>query len=53
MTVLFACLVEAYVGKLYPRGGKVTLVQWPYADGKNEQASDACLKACRPAQAMK
>ncbi|MFM1926213.1 MAG: Leucine, isoleucine, valine-, threonine-, and alanine-binding protein precursor [Pseudomonadota bacterium] len=43
----------AYVGKLDLRGGKGTMVQWRYADGKNYQPTDAYVKARRPADAMK
>jgi branched-chain amino acid transport system substrate-binding protein len=43
----------AYVGKLDQRGGKGTMVQWRYADGKNYQPTDAYVKARRPADAMK
>ena len=43
----------AYVGKLDQRGGKGTMVDWRYADGKNYQPSDAYIKARRPADAMK
>jgi branched-chain amino acid transport system substrate-binding protein len=43
----------AYVGKLDQRGGKGTMVQWRYADGKNYQPSDAYVKARRPAEAMR
>ena len=42
----------AYVGKLDQRGGKGTMVQWRYADGKNYQPSDAYVKTRRPAAAM-
>jgi branched-chain amino acid transport system substrate-binding protein len=43
----------AYVGLLDLRGGKGTMVQWRYADGKNHLPSDAYVKARRPAAAMK
>ena len=43
----------AYVGKLDQRGGKGTMVQWRYADGKNYQPTDAYVKSRRPAEAMK
>jgi len=43
----------AYVGKLDVRGGKGTMVQWRYADGKAYQPTDAYVKARRPAEAMK
>lgn len=43
----------AYVGKLDQRGGKGTMVQWRYADGKNYLPTDAYVKARRPADAMK
>ncbi len=43
----------AYVGKLDVRGGKGTMVEWRYADGKNFLPSDAYVKARRPAAAMK
>jgi branched-chain amino acid transport system substrate-binding protein len=41
----------AYVGVLDQRGGKGTMVQWRYADGKNYQPSDAYVTARRPAAA--
>ena len=43
----------AYVGKLDVRGGKGTMVEWRYADGKNFLPSDAYVRARRPAAAMK
>ncbi len=43
----------AYVGKLDVRGGKGTMVQWRYADGRNYQPSDSYVRNRRPAQAMK
>ena len=43
----------AYVGKLDQRGGKGTMVDWRYADGKHYQPSDAYVKARRPAEASK
>jgi branched-chain amino acid transport system substrate-binding protein len=43
----------AYVGKLDVRGGKGTMVQWRYADGKAYQPTDSYVKARRPADAMK
>ncbi len=42
----------AYVGKLDQRGGKGTMVQWRYADGKSYMPSDAYVKARRPASAI-
>ena len=42
----------AFVGKLDQRGGKGTMVQWRYADGKDYMPSDAYVKARRPAAAM-
>ena len=42
----------AYVGKLDQRGGKGTMVQWRYADGKDYQPSDAYVKTRRLAAAM-
>ncbi len=41
----------AYVGKLDLRGGKGTMTEWRYADGKNYQPTDAYVKARRPAEA--
>ncbi len=41
----------AYVGKLDLRGGKGTMTEWRYADGKNYQPGDAYVKARRPAEA--
>ncbi len=43
----------AFVGKLDVRGGKGTMTQWRYADGKNYQPTDAYVKSRRPAEAMK
>ena len=43
----------AYVGQLDQRGGKGTMVQWRYADGKAYMPADAYVKARRPADAMK
>ncbi len=43
----------AYVGKLDVRGGKGTMVDWRYADGKNFLPGDAYVRARRPAAAMK
>ena len=43
----------AYVGKLDQRGGKGTMVQWRYADGKNYLPTDAYVKARRPEDARK
>jgi len=43
----------AYVGVLDQRGGKGTMVQWRYADGKNYLPTDSYVKARRPAEAMK
>jgi branched-chain amino acid transport system substrate-binding protein len=42
----------AYVGKLDMRGGKGTMVQWRYADGRDYQPTDAYVRARRPAAAM-
>jgi branched-chain amino acid transport system substrate-binding protein len=43
----------AYVGKLDQRGGKGTMVQWRYADGKDYMPSDDYVRSRRPAAAMK
>jgi branched-chain amino acid transport system substrate-binding protein len=43
----------AFVGKLDVRGGKGTMVQWRYADGKNYQPQDSYVRSRRPAAAMK
>ncbi|MES2978728.1 MAG: ABC transporter substrate-binding protein [Pseudomonadota bacterium] len=43
----------AYVGKLDIRGGKGTMTNWRYADGRAYLPSDAYVKARRPAEAMK
>ena len=43
----------AFVGTLDVRGGKGTMVNWRYADGKAYLPSDAYVKSRRPAQAMK
>jgi len=42
----------AYVGKLAMRGGKGSMTQWRYANGKDYQPSDAYVKSRRPAAAM-
>ena len=42
----------AYVGKLDVRGGKGTMVQWRYADGRDFQPADAYVRSRRPAAAM-
>ena len=43
----------AYVGKLDLRGGKGTMTEWRYADGKRYQPTEAYVKARRPAEALK
>ncbi len=43
----------AFVGKLDQRGGKGTMVQWRYADGKAYMPADDFVTARRPAAAMK
>ena len=43
----------AFVGKLDVRGGKGTMVNWRYADGKTYLPNDAYVKSRRPADAMK
>lgn len=43
----------AYVGKLEVRGGKGTMVEWRYADGKNFLPADAEVARRRPAEASK
>ena len=43
----------AYVGKLDQRGGKGTMSQWRYADGKDYLPTDAYVKARRPEEARK
>lgn len=43
----------AFVGKLDQRGGKGTMVQWRYADGKSYQPTDAYVRGRRPAEAMR
>ena len=43
----------AFVGKLDVRGGKGTMVQWRYADGKAYLPNDAYVKSRRPAEAMR
>jgi branched-chain amino acid transport system substrate-binding protein len=42
----------AFVGKLDVRGGKGTMVQWRYADGRAYLPSDVYVKARRPLSAM-
>ncbi len=43
----------AFVGKLDVRGGKGTMTQWRYADGKAYLPSDMYVKARRPQEALK
>ncbi len=43
----------AYVGRLDQRGGRGTMVEWRYADGKDYLPSDAEVRARRPPEAMK
>jgi branched-chain amino acid transport system substrate-binding protein len=43
----------AFVGKLDQRGGKGTMVQWRYADGKDYMPRDEYVMAHRPPAAMK
>ena len=43
----------AYVGRLDQRGGRGTMVEWRYADGKDFLPSDAEVRARRPPEAMK
>jgi branched-chain amino acid transport system substrate-binding protein len=43
----------AFVGKLDVRGGKGTMVDWRYADGKDYLPSDEVVKARRPADARR
>ena len=43
----------AYVGTLDQKGGKGTMVQWRYADGKAYMPTDAYVRTRRPADAMK
>jgi branched-chain amino acid transport system substrate-binding protein len=43
----------AYVGVLDQRGGRGTMTQWRYADGKAYVPSDAYVRQRRPADAMK
>jgi branched-chain amino acid transport system substrate-binding protein len=43
----------AYVGRLDQRGGKGTMVQWRYADGKNYQPADDYVRSRRPAEAQR
>ena len=43
----------AFVGKLDQRGGKGTMVQWRYADGKSYLPSDDYVRARRPAAASR
>ena len=42
----------AYVGKLAVRGGKGSMTQWRYANGKDFQPTDAYVRAKRPAAAI-
>jgi len=42
----------AYVGKLDQRGGKGTMTQWRYADGKDYQPTESYVKSRRSAAAM-
>jgi branched-chain amino acid transport system substrate-binding protein len=43
----------AYVGRLDQRGGRGTMVDWRYADGKEFLPADAEVRARRPPEAMK
>ena len=43
----------AFVGKLDQRGGKGSMVQWRYADGKAYLPRDEYVLARRPAAAIK
>jgi len=43
----------AYVGRLDQRGGRGTMVEWRYADGKDFLPADAEVRARRPPEAMK
>jgi branched-chain amino acid transport system substrate-binding protein len=43
----------AYVGRLDLRGGKGTMVDWRYADGRDFLPTDAEVRARRPVEAMK
>ena len=43
----------AFVGKLDVRGGKGTMTQWRYADGKAYLPSDIYVKARRPQETLK
>lgn len=43
----------AYVGKLDVRGGKGTMVEWRYANGKDYLPSDEVVKARRPVDARR
>jgi branched-chain amino acid transport system substrate-binding protein len=42
-----------WVGKLDVVGGRGTMVDWRYVDGKNFQLDEAAVKARRPAEAMR
>jgi branched-chain amino acid transport system substrate-binding protein len=43
----------AYVGKLDVRGGKGTMVEWRYADGRDYLPSEADAAKRRPADASR
>jgi len=43
----------AYVGKLDQRGGRGTMVDWRYADGKDFLPTDSEVRARRPVEATK
>jgi branched-chain amino acid transport system substrate-binding protein len=43
----------AYVGLLDQKGGKGTMVQWRYADGRAYMPTDTYVRSRRPAEAMK
>ena len=43
----------AYVGRIDLRGGKGTMTQWRYADGKAYLPGDAYVRLRRPAEAMR
>jgi branched-chain amino acid transport system substrate-binding protein len=43
----------AFVGRLDVKGGRGTMVDWRYVDGKDYMPADAAVKKLRPAEAMR
>jgi branched-chain amino acid transport system substrate-binding protein len=43
----------AFVGRLDLKGGRGTMIDWRYADGRDYMPADAAVKKLRPAEAMR